>query len=73
MPYVNKEPNLVDMFKDIETRLRRLESSKNLNVPTIVGNPPYPNNGDMWVNISSGANGTLYIYINNAIQTVKVL
>lgn len=73
MPYVNKEPNLVDMFKDIETRLRRLESSKNLNVPVLAGNPVYPNNGDMWVNISSGTNGTLYIYINNAIQTVKVL
>lgn len=73
MPYVNKEPNLVDMFKDIETRLRRLESSKNLNVPVLAGNPAYPNNGDMWVNISSGTNGTLYIYINNAIQTVKVL
>lgn len=73
MPYVNKEPNLVDMFRDIETRLRRLESSKNLNVPILTTNPPYPNNGDMWINISVSPNGTLYVYVNDAIRTVKVL
>jgi hypothetical protein len=73
MGYVNKEPNLIDMFKEIETRLRRLESSKNFNVPIMVGNPPYPNNGDMWINLISSTNGTLFVYANNAIRTVKVL
>lgn len=63
MPIINRQPDLIEMFNNIELRMRRLESAKNFNVPYLQADPQYPNNGDMWVR---GDLGKMYIWQNGA-------
>jgi hypothetical protein len=66
MPIVNQDPSLINMFREIDTRLRRLESSKAFNIPYVTADPNLPNDGDMWINTSVGANGKLFVRKNGA-------
>ena len=66
MAIVNKAPDLTDMFRDIEIRLRRLESSKTFNVPSLAADPPNPSEGDMWINATAGAHGQLKVRHNGS-------
>jgi hypothetical protein len=61
MPVVNRDTTLSNMLQDIEQRLRRIESAKFLNIPYLNTNPLNPSPGDMWINVSAGAHGVLYV------------
>ena len=50
MGYLNFPPNLKDMFDDILTRLRKLETAQRFSVPIVTSDPTNSRNGDMWLN-----------------------
>lgn len=50
MGYLNFPPNLKDMFDDILTRLRKLETAQRFSVPIVTSDPTNSRNGDMWIN-----------------------
>ena len=50
MGYLNFPPNLKDMFDDILTRLRKLETAQRFSVPIVTSDPSNSRNGDMWLN-----------------------
>ena len=53
MGYLNFPPNLKDMFDDILTRLRKLETAQRFSVPIVTSDPTNSRNGDMWINSTS--------------------
>ena len=53
MGYINLTPNLRDMFQDIESRLRKLETATRFTFPAVTSDPTNPRIGDAWLNITS--------------------
>jgi hypothetical protein len=50
MGYLNFPPNLKDMFDDIYSRIRKLETAQRFTVPIVTTDPTNYRNGDMWYN-----------------------
>jgi hypothetical protein len=67
MGYINQTPNLKDIFTDLDTRLRKLETAVRFTFPNVTSDPSNPRKGDAWLNITSNqakivdANGTVRI------------
>lgn len=53
MGYLNFPPNLKDLFDDIQTRLRKLETAQRFTVPVVATDPTNYRKGDMWINSTS--------------------
>lgn len=53
MGYINQTPNLKDMFQDIESRLRKLETAVRFTFPVVTSDPTNPRIGDAWLNSTS--------------------
>jgi hypothetical protein len=68
MPYLNFPPNLKDMFDDIYTRIRKMETAQRFTFPVVTSDPTNTRNGDAWINSTSN---TLKIVDNNG--TVRVI
>jgi hypothetical protein len=67
MGYINQTPNLKDIFTDLDTRLRKLETAVRFTFPNVTSDPSNPRKGDAWLNTTSNqakivdANGTIRI------------
>lgn len=53
MGYINLTPNLRDMFQDIESRLRKLETATRFTFPAVTSDPTNFRIGDAWLNTTS--------------------
>jgi hypothetical protein len=53
MGYINQPPNLHQMFADLDSRLRKLETAVRFTFPNVTSDPTYPRIGDAWVNITT--------------------
>jgi hypothetical protein len=67
MGYINQTPNLKDIFTDLDTRLRKLETAVRFTFPNVTSDPSNPRKGDAWLNTTTNqakivdANGTVRI------------
>jgi hypothetical protein len=53
MGYINQTPNLRDMFIDLDTRLRKLETAVRFTFPAVTSDPSNPRIGDAWLNTTT--------------------
>jgi hypothetical protein len=53
MGYINQSPNLKDMFTDLDTRLRKLETAVRFTFPAVTSDPSNPRIGDAWLNTTT--------------------
>jgi hypothetical protein len=53
MGYVNFPPNIRDIFDDLYSRIRKLETAQRFTVPIVATDPTNYRNGDMWYNSTS--------------------
>ena len=49
MGYINQDPDLFALFKDLKDRLERLENATRFTAPNVVTDPTNPRKGDMWL------------------------
>ena len=67
MGYINYTPNLKDIFADLDSRLRKLETATRFTFPAVTSDPSNPRIGDAWLNTTSNQakivdkNGTIRI------------
>jgi hypothetical protein len=67
MGYINLTPNLYDMFSDLDSRLRKLETAVRFTFPNVSSDPTNPRKGDAWLNTTTNlakivdANGTVRV------------
>jgi hypothetical protein len=71
MGYVNFPPNLKDIFDDIYSRMRKLETAQRFTVPIVTTDPTNRRNGDMWINSTS--NTLKYVDSTGTIRTVTAV
>jgi hypothetical protein len=53
MGYINQTPNLKDIFTDLDTRLRKLETAVRFTFPAVTSDPSNPRIGDAWLNTTT--------------------
>jgi hypothetical protein len=53
MGYINQTPNLKDIFADLDTRLRKLETAVRFTFPAVTSDPSNPRIGDAWLNTTT--------------------
>jgi hypothetical protein len=53
MGYLTFPPNLRDIFDDIYSRIRKLETAQRFTVPIVTADPTNYRVGDMWYNSTS--------------------
>ena len=70
MGYLNFPPNLKDMFDDILTRLRKLETAQRFSAPNVATDPSNTRNGDIWLN--TALNGLKVVDANGAVQQLNL-
>lgn len=68
MGYINQTPNLKDIFADLDTRLRKLETATRFTFPNVTSDPSNPRIGDAWLNTT-----TNQAKIVDATGTVRIL
>lgn len=68
MGYLNFPPNIRDIFDDLYSRIRKLETAQRFTVPIVATDPTNYRNGDMWYNSTSS---TLK-FVNSA-GTIKTI
>lgn len=71
MGYVNFPPNLKDIFDDIYSRVRKLETAQRFTVPILATDPTNLRNGDMWINSTS--NTLKVVDATGTIRTVTIV
>lgn len=69
MGYINLTPNLRDMFQDIESRLRKLETATRFTFPAVTSDPTNFRIGDAWLNTTS--NQAKIVDKNGTIRTIN--
>lgn len=70
MAYINQPPDLRQMFADLDSRLRKLETAVRFTAPNYDfsgGNPSNPRVGDIFFDTDSG---TLKYYDGSTFQTI---
>lgn len=70
MGYLNFPPNLKDMFDDILTRLRKLETAQRFTAPNVTADPTHTRNGDIW--LDTALNGLKVVDANGAVQQLNL-
>jgi hypothetical protein len=68
MGYLTFPPNIRDIFDDLYSRIRKLETAQRFTVPIVATDPTNYRNGDMWYNSTSS---TLK-FVNSA-GTIKTI
>jgi len=68
MGYLNFPPNLKDMFDDIYSRIRKLETAQRFTVPIVTTDPTNYRNGDMWLNSTSNT-----LKIVDSVGTIRTI
>ena len=53
MGYVNQTPNLHDIFSDLDSRLRKLETATRFTFPAVTSDPTHVRIGDAWLNTTT--------------------
>ena len=53
MGYVNQTPNLHDIFSDLDSRLRKLETATRFTFPAVTSDPINVRIGDAWLNTTT--------------------
>jgi hypothetical protein len=53
MGYINYTPNLKDIFADLDSRLRKLETAQRFTFPAVTSDPTNPRIGDAWLNTTT--------------------
>lgn len=53
MGYINQTPNLHDMFANLDSRLRKLETAVRFTFPAVTSDPTNPRIGDAWLNTTT--------------------
>lgn len=70
MAYINQPPDLRQIFADLDTRLRKLETAVRFTAPNYDfsgGNPSNPRTGDIFFDTDSG---NLKYYDGSTFQTI---
>lgn len=70
MSVINLPPILRVMFNELESRVRKLETSQRFMAPVVTADPVVLANGMIWYR--SDLN-TFRVYQNNAVRTITVL
>jgi hypothetical protein len=68
MGYINQTPNLKDIFTDLDTRLRKLETAVRFTAPIVTTDPTNPRKGDIWINSTTNV-----MKVVDSIGTVRVI
>jgi hypothetical protein len=68
MPYLNFPPNLKDMFDDIYTRIRKMETAQRFTFPVVTSDPTNTRKGDAWINSTSNT-----LKIVDSVGAVRVI
>lgn len=63
---LNRRPDLGNILSDLKRRIRTLET-RTLRVPSYSADPASPQQGEIWVNSTSG---DLRIHVNGVTRTV---
>jgi len=71
MGYLNFPPNLKDIFDDIYSRIRKLETAQRFTIPVVATDPTNKRNGDMWFNSTS--NTLKVVDSTGTIRTVTIV
>ncbi len=53
MGYINQNPDLFAMFKELKERLDRLENGARFTLPNVTSDPAHPRIGDAWLNTTT--------------------
>jgi hypothetical protein len=67
MAYINQPPDLRQVFADLSSRLRKLETATRFTFPNVTSDPSNPRVGDAWLNTTSNQakivdkNGTIRV------------
>lgn len=85
MAYINQPPALQQMFADLDSRLRKLETAQRFTAPDVSTEPTYPRVGDIiydnsveflkywngtaWIEIADNNLATSIVVTNNAVLT----
>lgn len=68
MGFVNQNPDLFQLFKQLTDRLDRLERSVRFTAPNVATDPTNPRPGDIWLNTTS--NTLKAVDKNGAVKTI---
>jgi hypothetical protein len=68
MGYINRTPDLRDIFQDIDSRLRKIETAGRFTFPAVSSDPTNPRIGDAWLNTT-----TNQAKIVDAVGTIRIL
>ena len=87
MAYINQPPALQQMFADLDSRLRKLETAQRFTAPDVPTDPTYPRvgdiiynnasdflkywNGSAWIEIADNLNSTTVSSIPTTMQSVN--
>jgi len=71
MGYLNFPPNIKDIFDDIYSRIRKLETAQRFSIPVVAVDPTNRRNGDMWINSTS--NTLKVVDSTGTIRTVTIV
>lgn len=76
MAYINQPPALQQMFADLDSRLRKLETAQRFTAPDVPTDPTYPRVGDIIYNNTSDFlkywNGSAWIEIADNLNSTTV-
>lgn len=53
MAYINQPPDLRQLFADLDSRIRKLETATRFTFPVVTSDPSNPRIGDAWLNITT--------------------
>jgi hypothetical protein len=53
MAYINQPPDLRQVFSDLASRLRKLETATRFTLPNVSLDPTNPRTGDAWLNTTT--------------------
>ena len=68
MGYLNLPPSIKDIFDDLQSRLRKLETAQRFTAPNVATDPTNPRNGDIWLNTTSNTLKT--VDKNGTVRTI---
>ena len=68
MGYLTFPPNIRDIFDDLYSRIRKLETAQRFTVPVVTTDPTNYRNGDMWINSTTNT-----LKVVDSVGTIRVV
>ena len=68
MGYLTFPPNVRDIFDDLYSRIRKLETAQRFTVPIVATDPTNYRNGDMWINSTTNV-----LKIVDSVGTIRTI